>query len=241
MEYYYAKPGNISLVTHELFLDDTEFSHVVRVLRKRAGDELSVTDGKGSVFHCVITSISSEKAHCRILGQQYGLFEPKIRLRLYLSPLKSKDRFEFAVEKAVELGVDEIIPVVTRHTVKRADYVGQKAERLKQIILSAMCQSQRCRLPGFLPAITLDALLYDTQFEGNKFVMYEFSDDIDDVAIASGSDSASLLIGPEGGFDESEIEALVGRGWKPKSLGKRKLRAETAVIVAVSNILKKFS
>ncbi|MBX7042604.1 MAG: 16S rRNA (uracil(1498)-N(3))-methyltransferase [Ignavibacteria bacterium] len=240
MEYYFADPANINSQTGELFLTDIEYSHVTKVLRKREGEEISITDGEGNVYHCVISSVLRTKVVCSILGKQTDLFEPELKLRLYIAPLKSKDRFEFAVEKAVELGVDSIVPVITKHTVKRSGYSGAQGDRLRQIIRSAMCQSQRCRLPVFYPSVTITELLEETKFESLKVVMYEFSDSKNIQADYSGSSTASLLIGPEGGFDESEIELLVEHGWKPRSLGKRKLRAETAAVVSVFEFLNSY-
>lgn len=240
MEYYFADPANINSQSGELFLTDIEYSHVTKVLRKKEGEELSITDGEGNVYHCVISSVLRTKVVCSILGKQADLFEPELKLRLYIAPLKSKDRFEFAIEKAVELGVDSIVPVITRHTVKRSGYSGAQGERLRQIIRSAMCQSQRCRLPVFYPSVTFTELIEETSFESLKVVMYEFSDNVMPHAKDTKPSTASLLIGPEGGFDESEIERLIEHGWTPRSLGKRKLRAETAAVVSVFEFLNSY-
>lgn len=102
-----------------------------------------------------------------------------------------------------------------------------------------MCQSQRCRLPEFYESVTIEKLIDDTQFDLNKIVMYEFSDDRTPVKLSSDTENISLIVGPEGGFDESEIELLIRNGWKAKSLGKRKLRAETAAIISVYELLSK--
>jgi 16S rRNA (uracil1498-N3)-methyltransferase len=240
MEYYYTESTNISTETGELYLRGSEFDHVAKVLRKRTGDEITVTDGNGNIYMCVIFDIRAREALCKIQGHQSELFEPKTRVRLFMSPLKSRERFEFAVEKSVELGVDSIIPVITSNTVKRTDYSGPKSERIKKIIVRAMCQSQRCRLPAFYESVSFGELLENTNYDLNKIVMYEFSADQSPVDVNSNSQNISLLIGPEGGFDESEIEMLIKNGWKAKSLGKRKLRAETAAIVSVYDLLSKF-
>lgn len=102
-----------------------------------------------------------------------------------------------------------------------------------------MCQSQRCRLPEFYESVTIEKLIDDTQFDLNKIVMYEFSDDRTPVKLSGDADTFSLLVGPEGGFDETEIEMLIRNGWKARSLGKRKLRAETAAIISVYELLSK--
>lgn len=239
MEYYYTQPGNVLIESGELFLKDSEFDHVVKVLRKRTGEEITVTDGIGNIYLCVISEIMESKVHCKIQGHQKNLFEPNTRIRLFLSPLKSKERFEFAIEKSVELGVDSIIPVITANTVKKSDFAGHKSERIRKIIIRAMCQSQRCRLPEFFESVSIEKLIEDTRFDLNKIVMYEFSDDRTPVKLSNDAESISLVVGPEGGFDETEIEMLIRNGWKAKSLGKRKLRAETAAIVSVYELLSK--
>jgi len=239
MEYYYTEPENILVQTGELFLKGSEYDHVVKVLRKRTGEEITVTDGIGNIYLCVISDLKEFRVSCKIQGHQKNLFEPNTRIRLFLSPLKSKERFEFAVEKSVELGVDSIIPVITANTVKKSDFAGKKSERIRKIIIRAMCQSQRCRLPEFYESVTIEKLIDDTQFDLNKIVMYEFSDDWTPVKLSSDTENISLIVGPEGGFDESEIELLIRNGWKAKSLGKRKLRAETAAIISVYELLSK--
>lgn len=239
MEYYYTEPKNVSGDLKELTLTGSEFEHVVKVLRKKTGEEITVTDGEGNVYLCVISVIRDGKASCTIHGKQRDLFEPRVRVRLFMSPLKNRERFEFAVEKTVELGVDSIVPVITTNTVKRSDYAGKKTDRIRKIIIRAMCQSQRCRLPEFHESVKLNDLLKETQFDQNKFVMYEFSNVNETIDAFTDSNYVSLLIGPEGGFDEKEIELLIKNGWKTKSLGSRKLRAETAAIVSVYEIISK--
>lgn len=237
MEYYFADSSGISEARSELKVTGDEFNHLTRVLRKRTGDEISVTNGKGSVYHCVISDIMPGKLVCRIQGVQRNLFEPRLKIRLYMSPLKSRDRFEFAIEKAVELGVDSIVPVITERTVKVSDFSERKSERIRKIILSAMSQSQRCWLPEFHESVSMSKLLEDTKFDINKVVMYEFSGDRTKKGIDKTAESLSLLIGPEGGFTDEELELLLQNNWMSKSLGHRKFRAETAAIVSVYELL----
>jgi 16S rRNA (uracil1498-N3)-methyltransferase len=237
MEYYYTASENIFAQTGELIIAGTEFQHVFKVLKKRAGDEITITDGNGNVYMCVISLIYSDKAKCRILGTQYDLFEPSLKLNLFLAPLKSRERFEFAIEKAVELGVHSVTPVLTKYTVKRSEYSGQKSERIRNIIIRAMCQSQRCRLPEFHTALFLEDLVKETFYDPVKIVMYEFAGENSAIPDLSETASASLLVGPEGGFDENEVEFLLENGWTSLSLGSRKLRAETAVIISVHNLI----
>lgn len=233
MEYYFAEEKNINIISGEIIIPGFEYKHLVKVLRKKTGDEITLTDGKLNVYHCRIDDISRTELKCKIINLHTGLFEPEIKISLFLSPLRNMTRFEFAVEKAVELGVNRIQPVITGHTIQKSDFSDSKKERLRKIIISAMCQSQRCHLPELKEAITLTSMISRTMNDKNKIVMYEFSDDTGHEEYSNIGKEVDLLIGPEGGFSENEITMLKESGWKIKSLGNRKLRAETAAAVSV--------
>lgn len=239
MEYYYTKQSNVRKDLNELFIEGFEFNHLKKVLRKKRGDEITVTDGNHNVYNCRIEEIRNTRILCKILNFETGIFERKTKITLYISPLRNMNRFEFAIEKAVELGVHAIYPVLLKHTLTDKNFSEIRKSRIEKIIISAMCQSQRCYLPDFGNALTIEQLIRRTEREKNKIVMYEFSDDeeISNSDICS-SGEASLLIGPEGGFSENEISTLKENGWKVKSLGKRKIRAETAAIVSLFKILE---
>jgi 16S rRNA (uracil1498-N3)-methyltransferase len=239
MEYYYTQKENVDLKSNVLTVDDFEYRHLIKVLRKKTGDKITVTDGQLTVYHCEIISINKDRLSCRILETQYDLNEPKIKLSLFLSPLRNQTRFEFVIEKAVELGVSSIHPVITEFTVNKNLNGKSKTDRLKKIIIAAMGQSQRCLLPELRSAVTFDEMIEQTRHTGYKIVMYESSNDETEISLAEGESEVSLLIGPEGGFSEAEIITLKQAGWKIKSLGRRKFRSETAAIVSVYNIITK--
>lgn len=241
MEYYFTKSENINLEKNEIVIDDFEFKHLVKVLRKKSGDKITLTDGKRNIYYCEITSIQKGKLLCQISGIEFNLYEPEVSVSLYLSLLRNFSRFEFAIEKAVELGVMSICPVITEHTVSKNILNISKIERLKKIIISAMGQSQRCVLPELQSTLTFKELLSKTGSKLNKIVMYESSDDCEKIDFSNNSNELSILIGPEGGFNENEISELRKNNWQVKSLGKRKLRAETAAIVSVFNFNSKFN
>ncbi len=137
------------------------------------------------------------------------------------------------VEKAVELGVFELFPVVSKYTVSDNRFSETKITRLRKIIVSAMGQSQRCYLPELHNIISFNDMLGLTENENNKVVYYEHAAG-NNVNKSVFTDSGlSILIGPEGGFDKTEIEKLIENNWQVKSLGNRKLRAETAAIVSI--------
>lgn len=233
MEYYFADEKNVNKEKNEIIISGFEFKHLVKVLRKKAGDEITLTDGRLNVYRCKIENVYRNELHCKIIDAARELFEPEVSINLFLSPLRNMSRFEFAVEKAVELGVKQIQPVLTKYTIQKNDFSLAKAERLKKIILSAMCQSQRCHLPEFKNAVTISELTELTKNDKCKIVMYEFSSSNESVDSVYIYKEVDLLIGPEGGFSEDEIELLKNYGWITQSLGKRKLRAETAAAVSV--------
>ncbi len=171
---------------------------------------------------------------CRIKGKQENLYESDIKVRLYVSPLKNHDRFEYMIEKAVEIGVYEIQPVTVNRTVPKGSFSDSKMERMKKIIIGAMGQSQRCYLPKINNVINLEKLIKETNIFNTKYLYYEFADGNDALKRKLvANDNICILIGPEGGFEKEEINKLLDSGWQLRSLGKRKLRAETAAVVSV--------
>ncbi|MBE2217896.1 MAG: 16S rRNA (uracil(1498)-N(3))-methyltransferase [Ignavibacteria bacterium] len=232
MEYYYTPKEYIS--SGSLTIVDDEAKHLGKVLRKNAGDELYVTDGLGNLFRVKITS--AEKAHieCTILEKLPGINEPERNVTLYQSLIKNPDRFEFSIEKSVELGVYEIFPLITEHTINKTS---NKVERWQSIALSAMKQSQRCLLPKVNAPLTFaDAaasckadvkLIADETASNNESGFHRFAD----------SESIAVFVGPEGGFSPEEIQLAVSNGFERLSLGPRKFRSETASILALGLIL----
>ncbi|MBK8550934.1 MAG: 16S rRNA (uracil(1498)-N(3))-methyltransferase [Ignavibacteria bacterium] len=239
MEYYYTKKENVDPEKKQLVVDDFEFKHLVKVLRKQPGEEITITDGECNIYHCIIKIIGKDKIHCEITGTDFNLFEPKVNVSLYISPLRNAARFEFAIEKAVELGIYSIHPVITDYTVNKNIPGRSKSDRLKKIIISAMSQSQRCFLPVLYDTVTFSDMISNTKDLKNKIVMYEFSDDRSGIKPNNETEGLSVLIGPEGGFSENEISLLKENNWQVKSLGERKLRAETAAIVSIFDIISK--
>lgn len=238
MEYYYTPKSNVNLKENTLFLEDFEYKHLVKVLRKKEGDLLKITDGLRNIFDCRIVNISKGKVICSILEKHFNLFEPDINLKLYLAPLRNNTRFEFALEKAVELGVTFIQPVITEFTVNKSSFSKNKMDRISKILISAMGQSQRCLLPEFGNAISFDDMLKTTKTVQNKVVMYEYADSSEKSGVDMLKKEICLLIGPEGGFSKQEINMLINNKWQTHSLGERKMRSETAAIVSVFELLK---
>jgi len=241
MEYYFTEEKNVDSLNSRLIVEGFEYKHLVRVLRKKEGDTITITDGNRNIYYCKIVEITKDKIVCKIINNDYNLYEPELKLYLFVSPLRNSDRFEFLIEKVVELGVFEIYPVVSKYTVLNNRFSETKMNRLRKIIISAMGQSQRCYLPIIHNTIKFEDILEITKDKFNKIVYYEHNGNIISNVGKNSTDEIYILIGPEGGFDKLEIDILVYNNWHVESLGKRKLRAETAAIISVFEQLKKYT
>jgi 16S rRNA (uracil1498-N3)-methyltransferase len=241
MEYYYTPIDDIKINESRLFIRKDEFRHLIKVLKKKINDKIVITDGNRNVYDCYIKSIFEDKIECGILNSRYNINEPKIKITLALSLLKNLDRFEFAIEKAVELGVSEIYPVITEYTINKKGLSDTKIKRLNSISLSAMKQSQRCYLPIVHNSVNFSELMSLSKNYESKILMYEFADSNSKIENRNLKNNCLLLIGPEGGFSKLEVETLTNQNWSVYSLGERKLRAETAAIISVFNILNKIN
>jgi len=234
LEYYFTEKKNIQ--ENSLIIVDEDARHLLRVLRKVPGEELYVTDGERNLFRTEIESISDDSLNCRIVERFFNLNEPAVRITLYQSLLKNPSRFEFVIEKAVEIGVYEIRPVITENVVNKET---DRSERWQSIALSAMKQSQRCFLPKVLHPIVFERAIQDAEKTDLKIIADE-KENIDVVNIPEInllSQSISLFIGPEGGFTAAELQTATGHGFKILNLGKRKLRSETAAVAVLGRIL----
>ncbi|MEO6696015.1 MAG: RsmE family RNA methyltransferase [Ignavibacteria bacterium] len=237
MEYYYTPAENVDIKNNLLVIDGIEFRHLTKVLRKKEGDQINVTDGLLNIYECKISKVESLKIVCNISATKYNLYEPDINLTLYISPLRNISRFEFAIEKAVELGVKFIQPVVTDRTISKGKFGNSKLERFRKIIVGAMGQSQRCYLPLMNNNIKFQEMIDATASVENKIVMYEYSDGNNKYKRVKNYKDAAVLIGCEGGFTNEEISQLLANSWHVLSLGERKFRSETAAIISLHEIL----
>ena len=232
MELFYTSTDNIALESGKLFIEGDEFHHLVRVLRKKSGEELLVTDGKGLRCEVRITEIKKTSLECDILAHSQ-VDRPKTEVTVALSMLKAPQRFDLFLEKATELGVTTIIPMITTRTLSQpsSEKVEGKLKRWRTIMLSAARQSKRYHLPqlseplSFKKALALQG--YDL-----KLIPYELSDEAPRVHCSA--KKILFLIGGEGGFTDAELGEARSAGFGEISLGKTILRAETAAIFAVA-------
>lgn len=235
MDYFYTPP---SLIRHaSLVIQGEELHHLSKVLRKKIGETITVVDGKEHAYKGVLESISKSSAECRILGTFHRFNEPDMEVKLAFALLKNPSRLDFLVEKCVELGVREFTPMLTERTIVSKVHT----ERLQKIALSAMTQCGRSFLPPIHSPMNFgEALSYLKSCE-RKFITHEKADEMIAIfgrKVAGGSsETVGVLVGPEGGFTDGEIHAAVESGFRPVSLGPRRLRSETAAITVLSLLL----
>ena len=216
-------------ISDETELPAEEAGHCIRVLRMKEGDRLRLTDGKGAFYDAVISAASGKRCMVHVVDRE--LQEPLWtgHLHIAVAPTKLMERNEWFVEKAVEIGVDEITFLRSEHSER--DVI--KMERIEKIAVSAMKQSQKAFLPA-LNGMTSFRSFVEHGFEGDKFIAYceSGSKVLLQDAVVPGHDSL-VLIGPEGDFSQAEIDMALVAGFKPVSLGPSRLRTETAAIAAV--------
>ena len=210
-------------------LPEEEAGHCLRVLRLNIGDEILLTDGNGYFYKAAISAATGKRCQVRIVEKTYQ--EPlwKGHLHIAMAPTKMMDRIEWFAEKATEIGMDELTFLNCRYSERKVI----KTERIEKIVVSAVKQSLKARKPVINELTDFEKFL-QTDFKGDKFIAHcnEGEKILLKDAITPGND-ALVLIGPEGDFSKEEVEKAIERGFKPISLGKSRLRTETAALVAV--------
>ncbi|MDR1881181.1 MAG: 16S rRNA (uracil(1498)-N(3))-methyltransferase [Prevotella sp.] len=205
-----------------------EALHCIRVLRKKEGDEILLTDGKGFFYDAEI--IQADPKHC-IVNILKTIEQPKNRnfnLQIAFAPTKNIDRIEWFAEKATEIGIDRFIPVLCQHSERKEI----KVRRIEKILVAAMKQSQKALLPQ-LDEIRPFSEFVKQEFDGQKFIAHCYPQEkalLKD--IYRKGNNALILIGPEGDFSEKEVKDALNNGFVPVSLGESRLRTETAALVA---------
>jgi 16S rRNA (uracil1498-N3)-methyltransferase len=210
-------------------LDHDESGHCIKVLRHRAGDEISVIDGCGTLYRCRITSDSHKGVEAMVLDSVENWGSHPYHLHMAVCPTKNNDRYEWFVEKATECGVDRIVPMLCAHS----EHKVVKEERLEKIAVSAMKQSLKAYLP-VVEQLTPFASVIAEPFDGVKLIAH-CEEDMERIflgdVVAKG-DNVMLLIGPEGDFSPEEIAAARAAGFREVTLGGSRLRTETAALAS---------
>jgi len=212
-------------------LSPEESHHLARVLRIQIGQEITLFDGQGNVAEAVIESIGKSAIEVRV-SKRWKVPPPAVQIDL-IQAVPKPDRWELVLQKAVELGVSNIRPILTQHTDFKSNE--KKVTRWQKIVLNAAQQSEVRWLPTLHPLVKLDTVLfrlneYDLVLVGS---LYEGAKPLRDVPLV-GKKNVALLIGPEGDFSQEEVEAAVTAGAVPVSFGDRILRTETAAIFGLS-------
>ncbi|MCQ2606539.1 MAG: 16S rRNA (uracil(1498)-N(3))-methyltransferase [Bacteroidales bacterium] len=216
----------------QIVLPEEEARHCTKVLRKTVGDEVYVIDGKGTLYLTKIEAVGKKDCVCSIISKTEAFGGHNYYVRMCVAPTKNIDRFEFFVEKAVEIGVDEIIPIVSDNSERKV----LKLDRIERIVLSAMKQSYKATMPKIAELTDIKDVL-SANYDGVKCIAH--CEDQEKTLlrdIASEHKTVTILIGPEGDFSIQEIEQAKQNGWKPVSLGESRLRTETAAIAAVHTV-----
>jgi 16S rRNA (uracil1498-N3)-methyltransferase len=230
MELFYFK-GFRDGIGH---LGAEESNHCVRVLRHREGDLIDVIDGEGTLFHCRILEADPKDAVVEILSFEENWGSRPYQLTMAVCPTKNNDRFEWFVEKATEVGVDVVAPVIGDHSERKV----YKTERAERIALAAAKQSLKALIPAVEEPVTVREFIQACQAE-TRLIACCFEGEKPRQSIREairGAKDIAVLIGPEGDFSPEEVALAIRHGFVPVHLGASRLRTETAALTAVEAV-----
>lgn len=213
-------------------LPEEEAQHCTRVLRLTTGDEITLTDGKGNFYRAEITTATNKR--CLIAIKETIFQEPlcPCHLHIAVAPTKNMDRNEWFAEKATEIGLNELTFLNCRFSERKVI----KTERIEKILVSAIKQSLKARIPLLNEMMDFDKFITQ-DFKGQKFIAHCYEGEKPPLKeVLQKGEDALVLIGPEGDFSEEEVSKAIQQGFTPISLGKSRLRTETAALVACHTI-----
>ena len=209
-------------------LSDESSRHIVQVLRMKAGESLQLTDGNGHLILAEITEAHKKKCVVSVCSSEKKI-KPAKQITIAISPVKNNARFEWFLEKATEIGVQQIVPLICQRTEKQHF----RFDRMKGILISAMLQSKQFFLPKLLEPTSL-ATFIQKDTADTKLIAHCLEEKKQLLSQFSNAASVSIMIGPEGDFDRDEIEIALKSGYQPVSLGENRLRTETAGMMAAA-------
>lgn len=220
--------GNVTSYT----LPEEESQHVIKVLRMQAGERIHLINGKGGLFEAEIVNPHPKRCELKILSSEVEFGKRNAYIHIAIAPTKMNERLEWFLEKATEIGIDEITPIICRFSERKE----LKLARLEKILVAAMKQSVKAYLPKLNEACTFEQLIKNTT-ASQKFIAHCYEEDkhLLQEVYKKGSD-VLILIGPEGDFSPEEIQQAIKNGFKPVSLGSSRLRTETAGVVACHTV-----
>ncbi|MBP5539808.1 MAG: 16S rRNA (uracil(1498)-N(3))-methyltransferase [Bacteroidales bacterium] len=256
MELFYSQDIEGTL----LRLDEEETRHCVKVLRHRTGEEIFVIDGQGRLLKCILTSTAGSRAQAEIVERTPSWGGHPYHLTMAVCPTKNNERFEWFLEKACEIGVDRIVPLIGEHSERKV----YKTDRARKILVSAAKQSLKAAVPVIDEPVSVKAFLKGFESDSLRLIAYCFEDETDlrrsinDVlaglpkpdtseatlhkpdASASAVPDIIIMIGPEGDFSPEEAHAARAAGFLPVHFGPSRMRTETAALFAVSAVYQHF-
>lgn len=218
-------------------LDHDESGHCIKVLRHRLGDEISVIDGRGTLYRCRIVSDSHKEVVAQVIDSVQDWGGHPYRLHMAVCPTKNNDRFEWFAEKACEMGFDELSPIIGDHSERRI----LKTQRVEKILVSASKQSLKASVPMVNEPVSVkEFIAANASNDSLKLIAYCFDDErvprrsIKEVLAGYEGADVTVMIGPEGDFSHEEAELALNAGFIPVHLGASRLRTETAAIAAAA-------
>ena len=228
MNVFYLPNAQIGTIS----FPEEESKHIVKVLRMKEGDRFCVTDGNGSLYDAELIDAHPKRAMAELSNQRAGYDIRDFKVSIAIAPTKLNERTECFLEKTTEIGIDEVKLFSSYHSERRAANV----ERFKKIVVSAMKQSVKSKMPLVEDMIPFDKLVRQ-DYEGQKFIAW-IDDDVKDQLcnLYKKGENALVLIGPEGDFSKEEVALAMENGFVPVSLGEARLRTETAAVVACHTI-----
>ncbi|MEM9000709.1 MAG: 16S rRNA (uracil(1498)-N(3))-methyltransferase [Bacteroidota bacterium] len=215
----------------QFFFNSEESRHIVKVLRKQEGDHLQITNGRGTIFKAELLIADPRKSKAQIVSEDTVI--PRLHsLHLAVAPTKMNDRFEWFLEKATEIGVNEITPIQCERSERKII----KPERFERVLQSAMKQSLQAYLPKLHPLMSFQDFIAH-KHQGLKFIAHcENGEKMEFRRSVAADKPITILIGPEGDFSHHEINQAHQHAYIPVSLGRNRLRTETAAIVACTTV-----
>ena len=213
-------------------LPEETSKHCIQVLRMKEGEWLQLTDGKGNLIKTRI--INPDRKNCTVIieGKEFIHSNTK-QISVAISLLKNSNRFEWFLEKATEIGVSEIIPLLC-HRTERQHF---RFERMNNILVAAMLQSEQSWLPTLHEPKSFDKIVSSSHYSQKLIACCEDDGNRNNISAVSSSNEMQILIGPEGDFTKDEIELALKYNYHPVSLGETRLRSETAGVVAAGLLM----
>ncbi len=228
MNVFYLPTAQIGTIS----FPEEESKHIVKVLRMKEGDCFCVTDGNGFLYDAELVDAHPKRAAAELSNQRQGYDVRDFKVSIAIAPTKLNERTEWFLEKVTEIGIDEVKLFASYHSERRTANV----ERFKKIIVAAMKQSVKSKMPVIEDIVAFDKLVRQN-YDGQKFIAW-IDDDVTEQLcdLYRKGENALVLIGPEGDFSKEEVALAKENGFVPVSLGKARLRTETAAVVACHTI-----